>query len=252
MKCLGCGSNLTIDDEKCPFCGIDNPFAVKHRKEMRHFKKEFNKTKQEVMQKSSRVNYWAVKITLIAVLVAMNLGILFLITHMYDFYHFFKEREIESEYVMHKQKLDELEENRDYIALDSYWNDYSIYYCDSFDEYDTVVQLCSNYKFIYKYTMDIVFKDDEMEYFSVDDRLSYIAEQVEYIYKFSKKQEYSDEDKYKPQHQKCMDDLVKDMESLLQTYFHLTDEEIASFEELSKARRQILLEEGIAEYEQTE
>lgn len=47
-----------------------------------------------------------------------------------------------------------------------------------------------------------------------------------------------------------MDDLVADMEAFIQTYYHLTDEEIDSFKELSKARRQILLEEGIAEYEQ--
>lgn len=47
MKCPGCGSNLTIDDEKCLFCGQENPFAKKHRKEMRHFTKEFNKTKRK-------------------------------------------------------------------------------------------------------------------------------------------------------------------------------------------------------------
>ena len=45
MKCPNCGSNLSIDDERCSFCGADNSFAKKHRSQMRHFTREFNKTK---------------------------------------------------------------------------------------------------------------------------------------------------------------------------------------------------------------
>ena len=43
--------------------------------------------------------------------------------------------------------------------------------------------------------------------------------------------------------------LVEDMEAFLQTYYGLSDEEIESFEELSKARKQILLEEGFVRNE---
>lgn len=251
MKCPNCGSNLTIDDEKCLFCGADNPFAVKHRREMNRFTREFNKTKEEVLQKSHHVNYWAVKITLIAVLVAANLGILFFINNIYDFEQFFKARELESNYIWHKQQLDELEENRDYIALSCYWSDYDMYCSDMFDEYYKVTQACSNFAYLYQYTMDIVTKE-ETSYFTYEDRLEYVAEQIEYIYKYTQKGDYDDESQFKPQHQACMDDLVEDMEAFVQTYYGLTDEEMESFEELSKARRQILLEEGIKQYEQTE
>ena len=249
MKCPGCGSNLTIDDEKCLFCGQENPFAKKHRREMRHFTKEFNKTKEEVIQKSSHVNNWAVKITLIAVLVALNLVMLFLIGNTYEIHKYFRAKEILSEYSIHKNELDTMEENREYFKLANYWNDMDLYYCDEFDEYQAVYQVCNSFQYLYGYTMDIFFSE-ETPYFSIEDRLGYVAEQIEYVYKYSKKGEYDSEEEYSIQHQACMDDLVADMEAFIQTYYHLTDEEIDSFKELSKARRQILLEEGIAENEQ--
>ena len=77
MKCPNCGSNLTIDDDKCQFCGQANPFAVKHRREMKRFTSEFNKTKATVLKESRKVNHWAAKITLIAVLVALNAVIMY-------------------------------------------------------------------------------------------------------------------------------------------------------------------------------
>ncbi len=44
MKCPNCGANLTIDDEVCSFCGVENPYAEKHREEMRKFTRDFNRT----------------------------------------------------------------------------------------------------------------------------------------------------------------------------------------------------------------
>jgi len=42
-----------------------------------------------------------------------------------------------------------------------------------------------------------------------------------------------------------MDDLVQLMEDMMQTYMNISDEDIAAFPELSKARRQIIIEEGL-------
>ena len=81
-------------------------------------------------------------------------------------------------------------------------------------------------------------------------RLEYATDNIEYVYEFARKPDYfDDEGKYKEQHLECLEDLVEDMEAFLQTYYGLSDEEIESFEELSKARKQILLEEGFVRYE---
>lgn len=247
MKCPNCGSNLTIDDEKCSFCGQASPFAVKHRKEMNRFTSEFNRTKANVMKESRKVNHWAAKITLIAVLVALNAAIMFFNNNSYSVERFFDKREIEANYLTYKNKLDELEKERNFIALCKYYEVNELHHSDLMDEYRKVQSVCSYYSSVYQYVLQMQTQDPT--YYSTENRLEYIAESMGYMYEYYQPDEYSDEDQYKPEHQACMNDAVAQAEDLIQTYFNLTDEEIDSFESLSNARRQILMEEGLARNE---
>lgn len=248
MKCKSCGSNLTIDDEVCSFCGAANPFATKHRQQMRHFTREFNKTKSDVLTKSSRQNKLFVKITLIAVLVAVNMIVWFAIGNFYSVESFFNARKINANYSTHKAIMDEYEENRQYLALAAYYDRNNLYDSDKFDEFRQVVNSCNQYSSIYRNLIEIIM-GTEYDYMSKEDKVERISEDLEYMYKYSEKQEYSDEEQYAPVHQACMDDLISDTEALLQAYFEISEEDIAQFESLSKAKRQIIMEEGLVLYE---
>jgi hypothetical protein len=46
-----------------------------------------------------------------------------------------------------------------------------------------------------------------------------------------------------------MDDAVAQTEMLIQAYCGVSDEDIAGFRDMSKARRQIVMEEGLVLYE---
>ena len=76
MKCPNCGANLTIDDEVCSFCGMENPYAEKHREEMRQFKTDYNRTKSQVLEKTQNHSRFVVKVMLIAIMVVINLLVL--------------------------------------------------------------------------------------------------------------------------------------------------------------------------------
>ena len=52
MKCKFCGSNLGIEDEFCPHCGKPNDQFEGNRAEMKEYKEEFEKTKEEVKESS--------------------------------------------------------------------------------------------------------------------------------------------------------------------------------------------------------
>ncbi len=248
MKCPNCGSNLTIDDEKCSFCGDANPFAVKHRKEMRRFTKEFNQTKQEVMQKSARVNYWSAKIALIAVMVALNLIMIFIINHSYDVQYMLREKEIEADYFLHKVQLEKFEKERDYMGFYSYWLNNDMNISSTMDEYRPIANMCNSYCTVYKYTMDIVTYG-ETDYFKYEEIVERVANEADYIYEWRVQDEYDNPECFKEEHEACMDDLIEDMENLLMTYYGITEEEMETFPELSGARKQILLEEGVKQYE---
>ena len=243
MKCPGCGSNLTIDDANCSFCGQANPFAQKHRSEMEKFTTEFNRTKSRVMKESKKMNYWAAKITLIAIMVAINIVIMFLYTNSYSVERFFVKRSIEANYQIHKNKVEELERNREYIALYQYFTEYRLLVSDLMNEYRQVETISSYYSTIYQYVLELKIK--EPEEYSREDNLRYISEYMDSVYRYYKPSEYSEEECYTQEHQAFMIDAVAQLEDIIQTYCNLTDEEIESFETLSSARRQILMEEGL-------
>lgn len=243
MKCPGCGSNLTIDDEKCQFCGQANPFAVKHRREMKRFTSEFNKTKDNVLKESRKVNHWAAKITLIAVLVALNAMIMYFNEEYYGVERFFIRRRIEANYDTYKEQLDKYEKEQNFIAFFEYYETNRLSCSDLMNEYRKVQYVCSSYSTVYEYIL--AMKTEDSTYYKIEDRIKYIADSLEYMYDASQPKDYSDEEQYKPQHQECMDAAIQQAEDIIQTYFNLTDEEIESFETLSGARRQVLMEEGL-------
>ena len=71
MKCQHCGNNLNIEEIFCPYCGQPNPFAVKHQEAMRRFEKDYERTKKDVLEQSTRFNRHTVRITILAVLLAL-------------------------------------------------------------------------------------------------------------------------------------------------------------------------------------
>ena len=247
MKCPNCGSNLTIDDGKCQFCGRANPFAVKHRREMKHFTREFNKTKATVLTESRRVNHWAAKITLIAILVALNAVLMFFIEEPYGVERFLDRRRIEANYSTYKEQLDKFEKEQNFIAFSNYFYINDLYNSDRMNEYRKVQNVCNYYSSVYQYVLQLQTQDST--YDNVENQLEYIAESIGYMYEQYLPNDYADEEQYKPVHRECMMAAVEQAEDIIQTFFNLTDEEIESFETLSDARRVILMEEGMARNE---
>ena len=44
MKCSNCGSNLSVKEVKCAYCGTSNPYFEKHRADMFRFQKDYERT----------------------------------------------------------------------------------------------------------------------------------------------------------------------------------------------------------------
>lgn len=244
MKCKYCGSNLTIDDERCPFCGKANPFAEKHRSQMRHFTNEYNKTREDVIEKSNRFNSWTVKITIIAVLVAANLLLLYMTSNSWQIQKWMALNDVNRNLQTYSRTLQEYEENQDFIGFSTFYEDKYLGYSDHFKNYRSVQQVCASYQYFYQYLMDIVLMD-ENTYYTKESRVEYMSEQLEYMYKYSKQEEYSDPNCFTPEHVECMNAAIAECHLLLKTYCGVTDEELAKFPTLSNARRQIIIERGL-------
>ncbi len=245
MKCPNCGANLTIDDEICSFCGVENPFAEKHREEMRHFTSDFNRTKSQVLEKTQSHSRFVAKVMLIAVMIVLNLLIWITAADSYEVERFVINRRISSNYQIHKAELDRFEEERNFIGFYVYYYENRLYNSDLFDEYQAAYNVVTNYEVVYNYMMELVTEDHTDSYYTPERRVEMLAQQLEYLYKYSKPGEYSDMTQYSQKHQAFMDDAVEQTETLIQTYLNIPEDRIEEFRELSTARKQIMIEEGL-------
>lgn len=244
MKCKYCGSNLTIDDEICPFCGKPNPFAVKHRSQMRFFRNEFNQTKEDVVEKSNRFNSWTVRITIIAVLLALDLLLIVLMSNSWEIHRLRCKSDINRNLLTYSKTMAEYEQNEDFIGLSTFYETKYLSSSEHFDEYRQVNMVCTQYKYFYQYLMECTTMEEDA-YFSMENRIEYMVEQLSYIYKYSKQEEYSDQKCFTPQHVACMNAVVKQCNLLLKTYCNVSDEDLERFPNISNARKQIIVERGL-------
>jgi len=245
MKCPNCGANLTIDDEVCSFCGAQNPYAEKHREEMRHFTRDFKRTKSQVLEKTKSHSRFVAKVMLIAVMIVLNLVIWITAADSYSVEKFVINRRIDKNFLVHRSELDKLEAAEDFIGFYVYYYENRLYYSDLFEEYRAAYNVANNYEVAYNYIMELVTEDNKDSYYSDEKRVEMLAQQIEYLYKYSKPGEYSDMTQYSQKHQEFMDAAVEQTEDLLQTYLLIPAEEMEGFRELSAARKQIMMEEGL-------
>lgn len=246
MKCESCGNELHIEDEKCPYCGTPNPHYQEHRADMNRYAQDYGRTKSEVLQKTNFFTGYTVKITIIAVLAALELALLLVRSNSWDIIYYFKVREIERNQTEYQRILDEYEQNGDYIAFYAYFSEKNLYSAEEFDEYDKVEEACMSYSYAYNTMMKLVAGSSYMDY---EDDIEYICEELEYLYESLEPREYEDESRYSGQHGETLAALKQEVQYLLITYGGLDEETAANFEELSSARKQLALEEGMRQYE---
>ena len=46
IECDKCGANLTLDDEKCPYCNAINPDAIEHIRQLKLYQAKYATTEK--------------------------------------------------------------------------------------------------------------------------------------------------------------------------------------------------------------
>ena len=244
MKCKNCNANLQIEDEKCPFCGAENPFAKQHRADMKKYAGEFNSTRKEVLENSSRFNRYTVKITITAVLVALCACALILVMNTYQVKEYLQERKIAAHKTEHIQKVTELLDNGDYIAASYYINAQKINYAKPLDEYYSLFTVTRYYSYIVEQINYIIGWDKQANHYEdIDAVFSRLSEYIGYIYYESTPRKYAKDGSYTDDKLAYMTAEIADMNILLKTYIGLTDEDTSELKDLSDVKRTILLTE---------
>lgn len=242
MKCEHCGNNLGIEDEKCPYCGKENKFARKHNKDMDRYEADYESVKEEVLSNSRHFNGLAVRITITAILVAVIAALFAAVANRYDIREARRDAVIRSHLDEYRAEIDRLVAERDYKGIYYYCRSKNIFYTRYLDEYYIInsasgryVDLCNR----------IFYLKDDDPYLSDDKIFEDIAEITEMIHEYKNPQsEYDKKNYYNDTVYAYVDDLSNDANTILKAYFGFSDEDLEEYEGLSKARKQLKLEEG--------
>ena len=246
MKCQHCGNNLNIEDRFCPYCGQPNPFAVKHQEEMDRYEKDYQETKEDVLEQSSRFNRHTVRITIIAVLVALIAVTCFLLAKADDIRWWQMEKSVEAQAPQHREAIAEIMDDRDYMSLYAYMNRNRITYTNSLREFEAVYDTTSRYRMFYQNLMTLKAKQADEEnyrYYTESEVIEDISKNIFSLYEYMKPQDYNKE-AYEEDKMAYMEDLRDHMETMVSGYFGLSPEEVRGMRSMSASRINVLLEDS--------
>lgn len=242
MKCSNCGSNLNIEDGKCAYCGTANPYFEKHRADMFRFRQDYEKTKKHILEKSSRFAGNSVRVTVIAILVAVDILMILLAGNVWSVMNSLEKISAERNADTHRARLEAYEAERNYIGLMDYYEEHNLYGSDSLSDFEVVYRVCSSYAYIYEYIVEL---GNEDSYLTDTDRIEYISDNLGYLYKYIEKDEYDPEECFEGEHGKLLEQVKYDLKVLFMAYANISEEEADLFPTMSDGRRQVALERGL-------
>lgn len=253
MKCEYCNGDLSLEDEYCPHCGQPNKHAKKHIDDMRKYQGEFEDTKRYVREKTTGYTEIAVRVVILSVLIVLILVFFAVGSNAWEINRQIRKSSAKRNYEEYSRMMDEYLAEGDFLKFYSFCEHMGIRSYDSVyeEKYGNIINACSWYKSVYELLYDFAG-------FDADDSVSHVTEMtgdaLDSFYKYYRNDDfsYTGRDGESELYRKTLDDMERNIELILSTYCGLTKEEAAAFPEMSKAKRDILLEEKLEEKLQNE
>lgn len=244
MKCQYCGAPLDLDDNFCSHCGKLNEQVKQHVDDMKRFETEFTETRQEVYQTTKRYTAVTVRMGMIAVLVLLNVAVAIFGSRYYSFERMLGEADCERHFKEYAAILDAYLAEGNYHAFYNFMTEKHVpSYDSSYEQYNQVENLASQYIYIYEYLLKADMEDDVERRESLG---KYITDNLEYFYENTDSERYSYyENIDREENLKAIEDMKDKVEMLLVTYGGISKEDAAQFENYTSAKRAMLLEEGL-------
>ncbi len=246
MKCRQCGANMKIENNFCPYCGTENTEYKIHRRQMFHIKRDYEETKDQVIKQHKKIAIHSVKITVIAVLAALNLLVWIFVGNAWSIISDFKVMSERPHVEKHRIQLEEYETKKQYVLLATYYDYYHLNYLEELEEFSQVYYACNQYEFMLSLLMGLI---NGNSYMNTADTAAMLSSALESIYDAMEKKEFSDPRCFEGGHGELLENLRKDIAILLVTYFDISSKEAEEFHRKSRGERQMIIERGIRIYE---
>lgn len=241
MKCDFCSGNLRIEDAVCPHCGKSNPFYKAHREDMREYEKRFSKARDEAIETNVRHTRSAVRIAIVAVLVALILGAFIVLLFMDDITDSMKERANRKNADEILATLHQYEEAKDFYNFRIYFDSHQAgMYSYGIREFDAVDRATAYDGMIVNSIAGLITGEN---YSKASDLASSVTRNLGYLYEIREQAAKNPSaEMYSAKHMEAVEYMIDDVNTMLKVYCGFSDAEIAELETATVAERQLVLE----------
>jgi len=242
MKCSFCGQSLSLEEEFCAHCGQMNPHAQQHIQDMKHYKGEFENTKQGVYAATGRYKAVTARVVIIAVLVVLIAIMLCLYNAVYDIYFEYMRMDAGRNVEEYTAIMDEYLAEEDFRSFSLFCDEREISsYEEGYEQYAPVIRSTDYYVWFCDNMMKFVTDSLEERKASDWDYLVYALNEFYNAYDLSEYEHLENVDR--PENLQALETMENNIRLILQTYLDFTEEETAAMRELSEAKRTVLFEE---------
>lgn len=246
MKCKFCGAPLSLEDERCPFCGEINEQAAKHVADMKHYEKEFTRTKGWVFHRVHRMGTKVEHAILLGILIVLNLAVIVGRLGAYDIRFWLDELSVKRNEKTYYSQLSQYEEQEDFRRLNAWYMDKNMWDSELLREFSAVSGAAYAYEKIYQNVIwlsddgieELYYEDGEM----VEDLAEGLQELQEVVEECTSENKYDYfPDRFEGSHKEAVLQMKEQSDALLQTYCGLSEEDITELEELSQQEKMLVI-----------
>ncbi len=242
MKCRYCGSNLGIEDKICPYCGKENEQAAGHQALMQEYRDEYEQTKTEAGVKSKEagrkgrlivIGLMIVVIILLRISISINSDV----SNRERKKQSRIERQVSKNSKKIKKTVDEMEKNRDYLALSYYMLNYNLRSNEDYRDYSRVFTAVISYRAVYENILNILdgfdgYQEKTKKDFCYDAAI-YITDWNTFV-----GGTFWDDSPTSPmhagEHGAFISDIRKETQDMVQVYFDLSDSQASGMWDMNR------------------
>ena len=250
MRCKKCMHEIGPEEPRCPYCGTENPYAVQHQKNMKQFKRDYKKTRSEVISSAQKTRGLATRAAILIVLIlgCIIITVITSLNYTDPDPNEANRRDAEKHAAEYASEAEEFLKRGEYTEFVSFMYAHNLHDIawDKADHLVSVNYVAQEYYECIEHMEEIILRSTDPDYFDGLD--TDIRNFCMYVDGFYEVLEVQRNRKKSEKYHAYMDDMDAELRAAMRTYFSMDDRALEEFLSKSEAQKAVILE-GILRHE---
>lgn len=250
MKCKYCGTNLTLENEVCPFCRRPNEDAKIYINKKKQYQMSLKEATKKVEKTTHYVKSFATLLVVAIVIAIMNIVLLFVKANAEDIRDWKQERDLNQNYESFSSRLDQELQEWDYTSFKQLVYKEEMYLSDKYREYSNLAYFASCYEGIEENILRLTDTSIAEPYWTKEECVDNLAWNILNFYENvddSMKEYMKEYTTEKGEEQRV--ELINRTKRLMGYYLKLDQKQIEEFQSMSQTQIALIIGRSLGIYE---